>query len=382
MQVVIRADASLQMGTGHIMRCLTLAQALQEKGDQVDFICREHLGHLTEFIEIKGFKVHRLPLHVQGVVCEQNDEPLINGASIQEPCIKSTRTGSLPTKTLYHSSWLGSTQYQDAQDCMGILKVLNPDWLIMDHYALDEIWQAMLEDYYKQLMVIDDLADRKHKCNILLDQTFGRKLEAYQVLVPDNCQMLLGSQYALLRPEFPQWREFSLKRREHPEFKKLLITMGGVDTENATGQVLRALTKCNLPKDLEIVVILGSATPHLEVVNEQVKTFPFKVQVKVNVSNMAEIMATSDLAIGAAGSTTWERCCLGLPSILLVLAENQRIIGELINDAGAALCIGRDQLPHMDKKISHITNQLENFILNASLVTDGTGLIKTMRYLK
>jgi UDP-2,4-diacetamido-2,4,6-trideoxy-beta-L-altropyranose hydrolase len=382
MQIVIRADASVQIGTGHIMRCLTLAQALQEKGALVNFICREHLGNLIEFIETKGFKVHRLPLHEQGVISEQSDEPLINIASTQQPCLKSTRPGQLVTNTLFHSHWLGSTQYQDTQDCMDVLKTLNPDWLIMDHYALDETWQVLLEDYYHKLMVIDDLADRKHQCNLLLDQTFGRKPEDYQALVPENCQMLLGSQYALLRPEFSQWREYSLKRREHPEFKKLLITMGGVDPENVTGQVLSALTKCNLPKELEVVVILGATAPHLEVVNEQVKILPYKAQVKVNVTNMAEIMANADLAIGAAGSTTWERCCLGLPSILLVLTENQRIIGKLINDAGAALCIDKGQLAHIDKQISQVQNQLESFILNAAKVADGTGLIQTMRYLK
>jgi len=377
MQVVIRADASLQMGTGHIIRCLTLAQALQEKGALVNFICREHLGDLIEFIETKGFKVHRLPLHEQGVISEQSDEPLINRASTQQPCLKSTKSGQLVTNTLFHSHWLGSTQYQDAQDCMDVLKTLNPDWLITDHYALDETWQVLLEDYYHKLMVIDDLADRKHQCNLLLDLTFGRKPEDYQALVPENCQMLLGSQYTLLRPEFAQWREYSLKRRVNPEFKKLLITMGGVDPDNITSQVLETLKTCILPKEMEITVIIGATAPHIDTVKTQAKAMPCKTHVKINVDNMAEIMANSDFAIGASGGTTWERCCLGLPSLLWVLADNQKTIAKnLVERKIVRLFDSFDQICSLLRMLGE---NLVEYSANAALVSDGKGVEKVVK---
>jgi len=377
MKVIFRVDSSLKMGTGHVMRCLTLAQTLQEKGALVDFICREHLGNLIEFIETKGFNVHRLPLHVQGGISEQRDALLTNMASTQQPCLKSTRPDRLAKNTLFHSYWLGSTQYEDAQECMAVLKTLNPDWLIIDHYALDETWQVLLEDHYHKLMVIDDLADRKHQCNLLLDQTFGRKPEDYQALVPEKCHMLLGSQYALLRPEFSQWREYSLKRREYPEFKKLLITMGGVDPKNVTGQVLSALTKCNVPKNVEVVVILGATAPHLEEVSEQVKILPYKAQVKVNVSNMAEIMANSDLAIGAAGATTWERCCLGLPAIQLTIVENQKFVSQNLNKSGAVISIS--YVEEVSKGIKIFEKSSIQLSVNSASICDGSGADKVSR---
>ncbi len=234
MKVAIRADASLQIGTGHVMRCLTLAEVLRQQGDEVEFICRAHEGNLLERIQQQGFKTHEL--------C---------------PAIEGQANGTCKKETLYGEVWLGSTQEQDAEQCKPILETMKPEWLIVDHYAIDQTWQILLKGSYKKLMVIDDLADRKHQCDILLDQTYGRKQGDYIALVPKDCQMLLGSQYALLRPEFAQWREYSLKRRANPELKKLLITMGGVDLDNVTSEVLDILKNCNLPKEIEIIVVMG-----------------------------------------------------------------------------------------------------------------------------
>jgi len=179
-------------------------------------------------------------------------------------------------------------------------------------------------------MVIDDLADRKHQCDILLDQTFGRQQEDYSAFTPKDCQLLLGSQYALLRPEFAKWRPYSLKRRGKPEFKQFLINMGGVDVDNVTENVLDELKICNLPNDMKITVVMGGFAPHLDSVKSKANALPYKAEVKVDVGNMAEIMANSDIAIGAAGSTTWERCCLGLPTIQIVIAKNQLFSAEVL----------------------------------------------------
>jgi len=363
MKVVIRADASLQIGTGHVMRCLTLAEALKEKGARVKFICREHEGNLIDFIQGKDFKVHTLSMI-------ENDSEVLRATSPTSEDI------------LNHAHWLGATQQQDADECRAILKKISPDWLIVDHYAIDETWQMELQGAYKKLMVIDDLADRRHQCNLLLDQTYGRQLQDYQKLVPDSCQMLLGSHYALLRPEFAQWREYSLKRRENPEFKKLLITMGGVDQNNVTGQVLGKLGDCDLPLDMEITIIMGGTAPHLESVQQQAKTLPYKIEVKSGVSNMAEIMANADFAIGASGATTWERCCLGLPSIQILLAYNQKVIAEKIKMAGAALSLGVEHLEQMYEQINNLNNRTSELSINSAKVANGNGVIEVLRHLK
>ena len=302
MRVVFRVDASLQMGTGHVMRCLTLAQVLKENGANVEFICRKHEGNLIDKIRSSGFNVHELGLFEETEV----------------------------DTSLAHSHWLGATQQQDADDCIDIFKAKKVDWLIVDHYALDEQWQERLKPYYEKLMVIDDLADRKHQCDILLDQTFGRQQEDYLAFTTKDCELLLGSQYALLRPEFAKCRPYSLERRSKPEFKQLLINMGGVDIDNVTENILDELKMCNLPNDIDITVVMGGSAPHLESVKSKAITLPCKTEVKVDVDNMAEVMANSDIAIGAAGATTWERCCLGLPTIQFVIAKNQLFSAETL----------------------------------------------------
>jgi len=355
MKVVIRVDASLQIGTGHVMRCLTLAEALKGKSVQVEFICREHEGNLIDFIQGKGFKVHVLSMTV-------ND-------------IEMPRTSTLEAENvLDHAHWLGATQQQDADECKVILKKISPDWLVIDHYAIDETWQMALQEAYQQLMVIDDLADRRHQCDVLLDQTFGRQPQDYQKLVPDNCQMLLGSQYALLRSEFSLWREYSLKRRENPEFKKLLITMGGVDQNNDTGQILEELRNGALPADIEITVVMGETSPHLDEVQQQAKTLPYKIEVKSNVSNMAEIMANADFAIGASGATTWERCALGLPSAVMVLADNQKDIANILMHENAVIILDYQSLSRGIENVKFLSKEnLLEMSIKALKMVDSRG---------
>lgn len=317
MRVAFRVDASLQIGTGHVMRCLTLADALSAQGADCLFICREHQGNLIEQIRNKGYRTHALPVL-----------PSV-GASLL--AIKAASDAQSPV----HSHWLGATQVEDAAACTAILAEVNPDWLIVDHYALDSRWEITLKPYYRKLMVIDDLADRSHCCQVLLDQTFGRDASDYQPLVSAGTTLLCGSRYALLRPEFAQLRSYSLQRRANPQLRQLLITMGGVDKDNATGQVLEALKTSALPDDCRITVVMGGTSPWLDHVRQQAEQMPWPTEVLVGGSNMAQLMADSDLAIGAAGATSWERCCLGLPTIMLVLADNQRNVAQGLERAGA-----------------------------------------------
>lgn len=311
MNIVFRCDASLQIGTGHVMRCLTLADGLSQQGAECHFICREHTGHLLDVIQQRGHQTYSLP--IESGSKNQDKEEL----------------------KLAHADWLGSTQQKDAKLCSDLLQIVQPDWIIVDHYALDIDWEKNLRSYCKRLMVIDDLADRQHDCDILLDQTFGRDLQDYIRLVPKDCQLLCGTRYALLRPEFAQWREFSLKHRKEGQLNHILINLGGVDKDNITTQILKVIQNSALPDDCNITVVMGSTSPWVDFVQQQALLMRWPTQVKTGVSNMAELMANSDLAIGAAGSTSWERCCLGLPTIMLVLADNQENIAINLEQANA-----------------------------------------------
>lgn len=352
MRVVFRADASLKIGTGHVMRCLTLAEALREIGAHCRFICRSHPGNLVKEIEQRGFDVAVLP-------CD-GDWP---GTEATQPV---------------HAAWLGEDWEKDAEQAKVGAGGTAADWLIVDHYALDDRWERALAPHYRKLMVIDDLADRPHACDLLLDQTFGRDGADYLPLVPADCHLLCGSQYALLRPEFANLRAYSLQRRAQPVLRELLITMGGVDKDNATGQVLQALRICPLPADCRITVVMGATAPWLDEVRQQAQDMPWQNRVLVGVSDMAQLMADSDLAIGAAGATSWERCCLGLPTAIVVVANNQRHAANLLERVQAVRML--DAGPLLDEGIARFIqdivgnqSQLAGLSHATSRVTDGQG---------
>lgn len=358
MNIAFRTDASIQIGTGHVMRCLTLATELQQRGHDCRFICREHPGHLADFIAGKGFAVDLLP-----------------------PSAPDTDTSVLSWND--HAPWLGVSWQQDAIQTKNLLKDRPIDWLIVDHYALDAGWEQQLSAATRQIMVIDDLADRAHQCDLLLDQTYGRSTEDYQSLTPNHCELLCGSQFALLRPEFAQWRMYSLQRRQQPKLKELLVNMGGVDKDNITGQVLDALYKSELPLDCRIIVVMGTTAPWLKQVKQQAETMPWHTEVKVGVSNMAQLMTESDLAIGAAGATSWERCCLGLPTIMVVLARNQHTIAEMLQQAGAAAVA--PVIPQLAPSLNHLLTSPTSLLQMSNLaaeISDGQGCLQVCHFLE
>lgn len=361
MKVAFRVDASLQMGTGHVMRCLTLADALVARGAACAFICRAHPGNLLDLIRSKDHAAHALPVTSESV-----------GAS--SPA--DIAVGDEPAPV--HSYWLGATQAEDAEACAPIVAEFQPDWLIVDHYALDARWELLLRPHCRRLMVIDDLADRAHACDLLLDQTFGRHAKDYQAWVPRDCQVLCGSQYALLRPDFAALRADSLQRRARPQLRQLLITMGGVDKDNATGAVLKALRVSPLPADCQVTVVMGTTAPWLSEVKQLARDMPWPTRVLVGVNDMAQLMAKSDLAIGAAGATSWERCCLGLPTAMLVLAENQRSAAWSLECAGAVrmLQLGNGLPYELADLIGNVSDSGEALLrlgACASTITNGKG---------
>jgi UDP-2,4-diacetamido-2,4,6-trideoxy-beta-L-altropyranose hydrolase len=366
--IVFRVDASFQIGSGHVMRCLTLADAFREQGVECHFISRAHAGHLLELIRQRGFGVSVLPVELSS-----------------PQSVTSTKTNNEQDPEPAHAQWLGCDWQTDMNQTRIILAMLQPDWLVVDHYALDQRWETALLPYYKKLLVIDDLADRSHHCDLLLDQNLGRQPQDYANLVSAHCEVLTSTQYALLRPEFPALRAYSLHRRQQPVLKQILITMGGVDEPNATSQVLQVLKDCSLPKDCHISVIMGLRAPWLQQVQALAQKMPWTTKVLVNVSDMAQRMADSDLAIGAAGSTSWERCCLGLPTLMIVMADNQRAIAEALQGAGAAKILDdTSSVPLIGEVLStFIANpsKLYDMSVAAAYIVDGLGTINLVSHL-
>ncbi|MBA3596122.1 MAG: UDP-2,4-diacetamido-2,4,6-trideoxy-beta-L-altropyranose hydrolase [Methylibium sp.] len=360
--VAFRTDASLQIGSGHFLRCLSLATALRERGADCRFICREHPGHRIDIARERGFSVATLP-----------------GTADKDAL-------DLPWKQLpAHAAWLGCDWRTDADQTVAALDQQVTDWLVVDHYALDGAWEAQLQRSCRQLMVIDDLADRPHHCDLLLDQNLGRQRSDYASLVSKNCSVLAGPAYALLRPEFAAQRAESLHRRSFSLPRHLLITMGGGDQRNVTKRVLDALRLCRLPPDFRITVVMGRDAPWLESVQRRAADMPWTCKVRVDVSDMAHLMTESDLSIGAAGGTSWERCCVGLPSMLLVLADNQRRGAQALVGAGAAVLLS-DGPDLADQLSEHLAALLKGDALStmsnaARAVTDGLGVERVLPYL-
>ncbi len=348
------------------MRCLALAQSLLAHGVEIHFICRRLEGNLIEIVRAQGHTVHVLPHHKR------------SGETVSQ----FAQDASLPL----YSQWLGVTQLSDAKACRPILNRLEPNWLVVDHYGLDALWESHLAGSYGSMMVLDDLAYRQHVCNFLLDQTYARESKDYLGKVPPECTILCGAEYALLRPGFAALREASLGRRASPALKELLVSMGGVDEHNVSGKILSTLCEAPLPSDCRITVVMGATAPWIETVRSQAQAMPWTTRVLVGVDNMAQLMYESDLAIGAVGSTTWERCSLGLPTCVVILAENQRFAAEQLMQAHAVRLLGESTNFHgaliqFIAEISKDIAQLAELSSNASSVTDGRGCERIIAYL-
>lgn len=310
-KIVIRTDASIRIGSGHLMRCLTLAGRLQQRGCTVLFVCRELPGNLCGLVEEKGYALHRLP-H--------------NGTLRDDQ--KYTKTN-----TRCCAGWLGVEWEADAVQTLSVLKANEPaDWIIVDHYALDRRWELAIRPHAKNIMVIDDLADRSHDCDLLLDQNLYENMDGrYSGLVPDHCLKLLGPRYALLRPEFMAVRK--KMRVRTGSVRRILIFLGGTDPTNETGKALEAIRSLDRP-DIAVDVIVGASNPHKDGIRSLCAALP-KCNYHCQVNNMAEMMAQADLAIGAGGSSTWERCFLGLPAVTIVVAKNQARTTAAVAKRGA-----------------------------------------------
>jgi UDP-2,4-diacetamido-2,4,6-trideoxy-beta-L-altropyranose hydrolase len=258
-----------------------------------------------------------------------------------------------------------------------------PDWLepwqapgtadlaIVDHYGLSAPWETDFRSTARRILVIDDLADRPHDCDLLLDQAAGRRPGDYRALTPPHCRFLLGPSFAILRPDFARLRAESLARRAAPG-RRLLINFGAADPGNFAGRMLEALAEAGGRFDADVVC--GASSEHVPRLREIAAMLPGDVVIHGRVADMAGLMAAADLAIGAGGSASWERCALGVPAIVLTLADNQAWTARALAEAGAALNppsiadAAREALKLMDE-----TGRLREMSARAASLCDGRG---------
>ena len=346
MRVAFRVDASRKIGYGHFMRCLTLADALKPGGAQVRFVCRHLPDGLRALLSPRG---HALAV--------------LNGAA------EAPEPEALP-----HAHFLGTSQQRDATDTLQALSGAVWDWLVVDHYAIDARWESVLRQAARNVMVIDDIADRTHDCDVLLDQNLYPDMETrYAGKVSDRCRSLLGPRYALLRDDFRQLRE-----RTEPRsglVRRIFVFLGGADPENLTERAIRALRRSG--DGFAVDVVVGGENPHRAAIEDTCRSFGYECHVQT--TRMAELMAAADLAIGAGGSASWERCCLGLATLSVAFADNQVRIAAALDSAGACLFLG-DQFTATEQRMAEGVRtlvedrrRLSEISRNAFALVDGRG---------
>ncbi|MDD4050947.1 MAG: UDP-2,4-diacetamido-2,4,6-trideoxy-beta-L-altropyranose hydrolase [candidate division Zixibacteria bacterium] len=292
MRIAIRTDSSTALGGGHLMRCLTLADRLRRAGAEVVFVCRDLPGNMSRLAIEQGYNTTLLP----------NDR---------------------------HPGDTAAFDWElDAKQTLSIISGRGPfDWLIVDHYGLDRQWERLMRPHAARIMVIDDLADRPHGCDLLLDQNLtDQPVSRYDRLIPPHCHKLLGLSHVLLRPEFYDLRPKVSPRTGH--IHRLFVSFGGGDITGETEKALAAIRLAGCG-DIAVDVVIGGANRRRGEIEAQAQELP-NARVHYQVPTVAQLMASADLALGGGGVTTWERCFLSLPSIVIIQAENQR---EMIESA-------------------------------------------------
>jgi UDP-2,4-diacetamido-2,4,6-trideoxy-beta-L-altropyranose hydrolase len=306
--VAFRLDSGERIGSGHLMRCLTLANELRGRGAAVEFLVRGHPGELSARLVSQGHAVVRLPV--------SHADPPPAGTS---------------------GPGLGDTVESDVAQWRRQLERRRPDWLVTDHYSIDASWERGLRPAAERILVVDDLANRRHDCDVLVDQNwFGAATEGrYQGLVPPTCLELLGPRYALLQPDYTHVQPRS--GGGGPQ-RRVFVFFGASDPTNETGKVLDALTAPEFA-DTAADVVLGAHHPRRAEIESRRRENP-RITVHESVDSLAGLLASADLAIGAGGATTWERLCLNVPSIVVTVAPNQEPLTEALARDGYVTWIG------------------------------------------
>lgn len=340
-QIVIRADANIRMGTGHLMRCLALAQAWRDDGGGVTFLTATDLSMLQDRLQSEGMAVNHL----------------------------STRAGS----------------YDDAMQTAAFARKIYASWIVIDGYQFDGAYQKALKDSGRSVLFIDDFG---HAGHYYADIVLNQNIYAVPTLYPNKevyTHFLLGPRYALLRREFLKWRGW--KRESLSIARKVLVTMGGSDQKNVSGKVIRAIQHLK-KEDLEVAVVVGSNNPHYEDLKSIVGNSPLPIRLIRNVANMSELMAWADVGIAGGGSTYLELAFLGLPFLVVNMADNQRLSTEQLNAVGAATNLGW----HEDLSIDEIEQSLtklmgdrekrSQMVRHNQQLVDGNGAVKVLMHMK
>lgn len=354
MKVVIRVDSSQYIGTGHVMRCLTLADGFVEYGVQsVTFVCRDLPGNIIHLIKGR-YDVVTLPFDSEGYSQENYDNE--------------------------YDFWLGATKEQDRKETAEILKTIGCDMLVVDHYTLDEKWETPLRQLTSKIFVIDDLANRKHDCDFLVDQNYYSNLQTrYRGLVNKEIDVFLGPKYALIRKEINQIRAVrNNKSAARQSIKNILVFLGGADIHNITLKLLQVLLRLD-NISLSVNVVVGSANPH----KEQVKNFCSGKEIfsyHEQPSNFPELLAEADFCFGAGGSSNWERLCIGLPSAIVSIADNQDEICLGLEQKQLVFALEKDAITK--KKVENILIKAEHnynrLVEESRLFVDGQGVNRVL----
>lgn len=366
-KIIIRCDASLNIGSGHVIRCRTLARDLAAKGSEVIFVCRSQHGNLINLLE-KEF--HVLELKKQSIIDCSN----LSGPEL-------------------YRGWLGCSELDDALETVAAIKqakINDIEWILVDHYSLEETWEQCVssnipQNSIPQILVIDDLANRRHHASLIIDQNYFGEItqHRYDQLVASSCIKLLGPKYCIIGPEYSQFRQLLPPRSD---VQRILIYFGGIDNYGLNQRVANILEE-TIPESVGIDIVLGVQTDGIEIKNKSHKNSG-KVRIHEPMNSLAGLIARADLCIGAGGTTTWERACLGLPSIVIPLSENQvefnRALDESkyisivnYNDDHFADCI----LDEVKMMISNPDLVKERSIRLAQLV-DGNGTDRITKIMK
>jgi len=326
------------------MRCLALADVLTGRGCEVRFVTAAMPTDLIDLIEVAGHEVRMI-------------EPSDSGADRPD----WDRTSAAPDE-----------QQSDAAATLAALGDWRADWLAADNYRFDEHWEREARGSGARLLVVDDLANRRHDCDMLLDHTAGREADEYRPFVPDDAELLIGADFALLRPEFEAARPRSLERRRSARPDRLLVSLGSTDIGGLTAKVLEALVQEGIGAHIDVV--LGSeAAPSLPRVSKLADAHS-NITLHHRPESMAGLMAAADLAVGAAGTTSWERCCLGLPSVTLIIADNQQTVARNLETLDAIIAVPdwTEVAPAVRDLLSN-PRRLQEMSAVAAAIVDGKG---------
>ncbi|MFJ8261827.1 UDP-2,4-diacetamido-2,4,6-trideoxy-beta-L-altropyranose hydrolase [Rummeliibacillus sp. NPDC094406] len=324
MNIVFRVDSSIEIGSGHVMRCLTLAEQFKENNDTVEFICRKAEGSMETFIEDRGFRVYLLP-------------------KIQD---------SLWT-------WTATNWRQDIDETKQYLVDKKIDLVIVDHYAIDEKWTKSVNTYTRKILIIDDYRKKFQECDILLDPSYGMEglEQIYKVRNPIKTRFFLGTKYTLLRNEFSNITPIDISSQKE---KIIHIFFGSMDEFNYTLRFSKYLIESFT--DIKLLIVVGPYYKFYTELQGLETKYNNRIKIYQNAQNMAELMTMCYMSIGAPGTATWERAAVGLPALYLSTAENQFPILKSLQDEGICQYIGDASKIKKEEFLQFVEYYINNFL--------------------